>query len=77
MYESTFVDDDDLLFTEPRFLNDEKLKARLDPQMEPDTRLKSLGCTGDFPQADVVVERGQMNRGRTTAGHGDSTTQSC
>ena len=77
MYESTFVDDGDLLFTEPRFLNDEKLKARLDPQMEPDTRLKSLGCTGDFPQADVVVERGQMNRGRTTAGRGDSTTPSC
>ena len=77
MYESTFVDDGDLLFTEPRFLNDEKLKARLDPQMEPDTRLKSLGCTGDFPQADVVVERGQMNRERTTAGHSDSTTRSC
>ena len=77
MYESTFVDDGDLLFTEPRFLNDQKLKARLDPQMEPETCLKPLGCTGDSPQADVVVERGQMNRGRTTAGCGDSTTPSC
>ena len=77
MYESIFVDDGDLLFTEPRSLNDEKLRARLDPQMEPDKRLRSLGCMGDFPQADVVVEQGQMNRERTTAGNGDSTTRSC
>ena len=77
MYESIFEDVGDLLFIEPRLLNDDKLRARLGSEMEPDTRLKSLGCTGDFPQADVVVERGQMNRGHTTAGHGDSTTQSC
>ena len=77
MYESIFVDDGDLLFTEPRTLNDEKLRARLDPQMKPDKRLRSLGCRGDFPQAGVVVEQGQMNRERTTAGHDDSTTRSC
>ena len=77
MYESIFVDDGDQLFTEPRSLNDEKLRARLDPQMKPDKRLRSLGCMGDFPQADVVVEQGQMNRERTTAGNGDSTTRSC
>ena len=77
MYESTFVDDGDLLFTEPMFLNDEKLKARLDHQMKPETCQKPLGCMGDSPQADAVVEREQMNRGRTTTGHGDSTTPSC
>ena len=77
MYESIFVDDGDLQFTEPRSLNDEKLRARLDPQMDPDKRLRSLGCMGDFRQADVVVEQGQMNRERTTAGHDDSTTRSC
>ena len=77
MYESTFVDNGDLLFTEPRLLNDEKFKARLDPQMKPETCLKPLGCMGDSPQADVVAERGQMNRGRTTIGHGDNTTPSC
>ena len=67
----------DLLFIEPRLLNDDKLRARLDPEMEQDIRLKSMGCTGDFPQADVEVERGQTNWERTTAGHGDSTTRSC
>ena len=76
MYESTFVDDGNLLFTKPRFLNDGKLNVRLDPQMEPETCLKPLGCMGDSPQADVVAERGQMNRGRTTTDHGDSTTPS-
>ena len=45
--------------------------------MDSDKRLRSLGCMGDFPQADVVVEQGQMNRERTTAGHDDSTTRSC
>ena len=77
MYESIFVDDGDQLFTEPRSLNDEILRARLDPQMDSDKRLRSLGCMDDFPQADVVVEQGQMNRERTTAGNGDSTTRSC
>ena len=54
-----------------------KLMARVDPERETDTRAEQLGCTGDFPQADVEVEQGQMNRGRTRAGHGDSTTRSC
>ena len=45
--------------------------------MEPDTRLKSLGCKVDFPQADEEVERGQTNWERTEAGHGDKTTRSC
>ena len=45
--------------------------------MEPDTRLKSLGCKVDFPQADEEVERGQTNQERTEAGHGDKTTRSC
>jgi len=66
-----------LLFTEPWPLNDEKLKVRLDPQMKPETSLKPLGCRGGSPQADVVAERGQMNRGRTTTDHGDSTIPSC
>ena len=74
MYESTFVDDGNLLFTKPRFLNDGKLKVRLDPQMEPETCLKPLGYMGDSPQADVAVERGRRNRVRTTTDHGDSTT---
>ena len=51
--------------------------ARVDPEMEPDTRLKPRGCTGDFPQANEEAERGQMNWERTTAGHGDNTTRSC
>ena len=45
--------------------------------MEPDTRLKPLGCKVDFPQADEEVERGQTNWERTEAGHGDKTTRSC
>ena len=45
--------------------------------MEPETRLKPLGCTGDFPQADVEVERGRTNWARTTSGRGDKTTWSC
>ena len=58
-------------------LNDEKFKARLDFQMQPETCLKPLGCMDDSPQADVVAEQGQTNRGRTTVGHDDSTTPSC
>ena len=77
MYESIFEDVGDLLFIEPRLLNDDKLRPRLDPEMEPDTRLKSLGCTDDFPQADEEVERGQKNWERTTAGHDDNTNRSC
>ena len=45
--------------------------------MEPDTRLKQWGCTGDFPLADEEVERGQKNWERTTAGHDDNTNRSC
>ena len=49
----------------------------MDSEREPDTRLKSLGCKVDFPQADEEVERGQTNWERTEAGHGDKTTRSC
>ena len=77
MYESTFVDNGDLLFTEPRLLNDEKSRARLDSQTKPETCLKPLGCMDDSPQADAVAEREQMNRGRTTVGRDDSTIPSC
>ena len=49
----------------------------MDSEMEPDTRLKPLGCKVDFPQADEEVERGQTNWERTEAGHGDKTTRSC
>ena len=45
--------------------------------MEPDTRLESLGCKVDFPQADEEAERGHTCGERTEAGHGDKTTRSC
>ena len=74
MSEFTFVDDVKSMFTKPRFLNNGRLKVRLDHQMEPETCSKPLGYMGDSPQADVAVERGRRNRVRTTTDHGDSTT---
>ena len=58
-------------------MNADKLRAREDPEMEPDKRLMPPGCTDDFPLADEEVERGQKNWERTTAGHDDNTNRSC
>ena len=57
--------------------NDDRLRARLDSEMEPDTHLELSDCKVDFLQADEEAERGHMGWECTEAGHVDKTTRSC
>ena len=58
------------------FINDDRLRVRLDSEMEPETHLELLGCKDDSLQEDEEAERGHTGWERTEAGHDDKTTRS-